>query len=689
MKRFNCKNCFNNRLNNYKSFSVKSTSFVVLFIILFNIIFSYSAVFATDATVNITITKVWENDNPADRPNDITVHLEKTSAKLITGSQLRSKMNTLATSSLKRILKATEAQYNAKRSSLTASKNEVQASDSNYKVYMWYETSNNAIYFYSEADNIYMNQNSASAFYNFTQLEDISGLAYFNTSYVTDMHAMFNRCYALKNISPLANWNVSNVTDMSTMFAGYYSSWPPNHMSIESIEPLRNWDVSNVVNMNSMFIYNKSANSFTSVEPLSGWNVQCVTNMGKIFDWTRVSDAATLSGWNVQSLKTYNMMFGNCPSLEDTPQSLPIFQNRAGTWTSDGSFSTSVPAQVISPHGVPAMGADAFQTQSNNWVKSGNTWTYTFTVNNDGSIYKTWEDATNLPSNYVSSAGSAADAIYVENNAATITNTNTRRYINITKQWNDDGDSSLRPANITLHLTKDGTTDFLVSNNNDWVKSGNTWTYVFEVSDNDNYSVWEDTVNGYTTNAPQCSPIAISNNSATIINDVNRYDITLLKKVTGNMAKVNKEFEYTITLYDRNNNLLTGNISIEKNGTPLQIVNGGTITLKHNDQLVISNVIEGYKYSITEADTDYIEHYKIENTNNSSVLVALNQGRTISNRPLNQNETVTFINDKEDVPATMASTYTGPFIITTMLSILLIVAVKNKKYLEDFIYKYI
>ena len=54
-------------------------------------------------------------------------------------------------------------------------------------------------------------------FYGMRNLETLTGLEYLNTSEVTRMDAMFNRCYKLTSLN-LEKFNISKVTDMSEMF---------------------------------------------------------------------------------------------------------------------------------------------------------------------------------------------------------------------------------------------------------------------------------------------------------------------------------------------------------------------------------------------------------------------------------------------------------------------------------------
>ncbi len=56
-------------------------------------------------------------------------------------------------------------------------------------------------------------------FYEMRRLESITGMKYLNTSEVTRMDDMFNRCYKLTNLD-LSGFNTANVMDLSEMFRG-------------------------------------------------------------------------------------------------------------------------------------------------------------------------------------------------------------------------------------------------------------------------------------------------------------------------------------------------------------------------------------------------------------------------------------------------------------------------------------
>ena len=95
---------------------------------------------------------------------------------------------------------------------------EVQTAESNVPIYMWYDSG--TIYYWSEASTIYMNRDSQAAFRNFSNLTNISELAYLDASKVEDMLTMFDDNTSLTSLAGLENWDVSNGNNFSYMFCG-------------------------------------------------------------------------------------------------------------------------------------------------------------------------------------------------------------------------------------------------------------------------------------------------------------------------------------------------------------------------------------------------------------------------------------------------------------------------------------
>ena len=154
---------------------------------------------------------------------------------------------------------------------------------------------------------IVLNANSVGLFYNCSNLTDITGLASWNVSNVTDMWSMFRGCSNLAGLSPLALWDVSNVTNMSGMFQ--------KCSSLTDLTPLKSWNVSNVTSISEMF---RGCSSLTDLTPLAHWNVSNVTSMYYMFEnCSKLTDLTALANWNVSKVTDMGAMFYGCSSLTD------------------------------------------------------------------------------------------------------------------------------------------------------------------------------------------------------------------------------------------------------------------------------------------------------------------------------------------------------------------------------------
>ena len=122
-----------------------------------------------------------------------------------------------------------------------------------------------------------------------------------NTSRVTDMSYMFNRCSGLTSLD-LSGFNTSNVTDMDSMF--YMCS------SLTSLD-LSDFNTSNVTRMNRMFSY---CSGLTSLD-VSNFVTSNVTDMGYMFKGCSGLTSLDLSGWNMSNVTDMYNMFIGCTSL--------------------------------------------------------------------------------------------------------------------------------------------------------------------------------------------------------------------------------------------------------------------------------------------------------------------------------------------------------------------------------------
>ena len=153
-----------------------------------------------------------------------------------------------------------------------------------------------------------MAPDSSELFAGFTHLTDVSALAGWDTTAVTNMEDMFGGCTSLVDLSPLAGWDTSHVINMGHMFV-------TNGGRRGDLSPLAGWDTSNVTNMSGMF---QGWASLTDLSPLAGWDTSHVTNMSIMFDGcTSLTDISPLASWDISAVTNIAGMFEDCTSLTD------------------------------------------------------------------------------------------------------------------------------------------------------------------------------------------------------------------------------------------------------------------------------------------------------------------------------------------------------------------------------------
>jgi len=252
-----------------------------------------------------------------------------TSSTLMSGSNLNSKMKSLSGQTGNNTVITSIQRTNIKPdSSKMTSNNKVSSYDSLTPIYMWYD--NGTIYWWSEAETVYLNYSSSSMFenmkgltsfvsteydssrtgymdklfYGCTNLETVD-LSDFDTSNVANMSQMFTGCTSLETID-FGNINVSNVRYMMNMFY--------NCTSLETID-LSNWNTSKLTDISYMF-YNCS--SLTSVD-LSSFDTSNITNISNILSGCTNLEYANIS--NMRIIKSnsgfgVNNYFRNCNNLK-------------------------------------------------------------------------------------------------------------------------------------------------------------------------------------------------------------------------------------------------------------------------------------------------------------------------------------------------------------------------------------
>ena len=133
-----------------------------------------------------------------------------------------------------------------------------------------------------------------------------------------------------------------------------------------------------------------------------------------------------------------------------------------------------------------------------------------------------------------------------------------------------------------------------------------------------------------------------------ILYNVQVSDLTINQIVRGNDADKSRQFDVTVKILDRNNEIIKGNFEVIKNGiseTVISTAEGILLNLKHNDIVIIKNILNDSNYEIIQKDTEYIEFYKI-NEVDGKVIKEETEG-LIVNGTLNIEQIVTLINQKD------------------------------------------
>ena len=216
--------------------------------------------------------------------------------------------------------------------------NTVSSYQSKYPIYIFFEDENDVgiLYFYTDATTIIMNPYSDYMFFKLEALTDISGIANWNTSNVTNMCGLFSGAKSLPDALALRNWDTSNVTDMSFMFS--------NAISLMFVD-VSNWNTSNVTNMTSMFQVGNSYMGNGQLREINGlgdldvsnvqdmtcmfygaaqmtyydisrWDVSKVESMNHMFCDNNNLESLDLSHWDVSNIRTIYCMFDDCHSLK-------------------------------------------------------------------------------------------------------------------------------------------------------------------------------------------------------------------------------------------------------------------------------------------------------------------------------------------------------------------------------------
>lgn len=214
----------------------------------------------------------------------------------------------------------------------------VSTADSDLPIYLWYDQAQKTIFWWSNADTVYINEDSNHMLANINnnstlvQLIDMRGI---NTSRMKNAHHMFWTKEGLTKHIDLSEFDTSNLED-----AGYMFSTPYETVSTAQIDPIdfshfntskvkimtgmfagshlpsidiRNFDTRNVVDMQYAFAGLKNVRHLD----LHGFDVSKVNNIGAIFSGNPTLVSLNLANWQLDSIHAMDSLFAGMHALTD------------------------------------------------------------------------------------------------------------------------------------------------------------------------------------------------------------------------------------------------------------------------------------------------------------------------------------------------------------------------------------
>ena len=237
--------------------------------------------------------------------------------------------------------------------------------NSDYEIKAWYDSVTKTAYYYTEAEKIFLNDDSNAMFYNLVNLTslDVSSfdtskvrgmgnmffgdeklttldlsnfdtriltnmdkmfygmsnltnlnISSFDTSNVTNMNALFYGMANIENID-ISNFNTRNITNMSYMFSGMHK--------LKQLQLPATFDTSNVTDMSFMFANDHRLHALN----LSNFDTREVTAMYAMFYNTPNLTSLDISNFNTEKVTTMGYIFGIAQTLENVDKLEKIYVN--------------------------------------------------------------------------------------------------------------------------------------------------------------------------------------------------------------------------------------------------------------------------------------------------------------------------------------------------------------------------
>lgn len=173
----------------------------------------------------------------------------------------------------------------------------------------WYDSSQKTIFWWTDADSVFYNENSGSMFLdinnnvNHMQLIDMSGVS---AKYVRYPNFMFaNNKKLVKHIVP-GDFSANNIELASYMF---YVQGAENPIELDPLD-LSNFNTSKITAMNNMF----AGSHYPSIN-LASFNTSNTTTMAHMFKNAKKLTGLNLSNFDTSKVTTMESMLEGCRSI--------------------------------------------------------------------------------------------------------------------------------------------------------------------------------------------------------------------------------------------------------------------------------------------------------------------------------------------------------------------------------------
>ena len=177
----------------------------------------------------------------------------------------------------------------------------VESYDSDYEIKIWFDTSNNTAYYYTNSEKIILNSDCQGMFMRFDKMKELD-LRDFDSSLVENMHTMFYEMRELESIN-LSNFNTSNVRTMYAMFDA--------DMSLEKLD-VSSFQTNEVTDMKFMFFEMRKLKELN----LSNFNTSKVIDMGNMFANAYVLEKLNISRFDTNNVINMEYMFAENHKLK-------------------------------------------------------------------------------------------------------------------------------------------------------------------------------------------------------------------------------------------------------------------------------------------------------------------------------------------------------------------------------------